>query len=187
MSGQKWREKKERERARETTAVSWPVLCLSMWLYGWQCLSASAWICTDSAFCLCNDSNRRGGWGGGIKDKRIFPMPCYLKTVYTYCSSFLSFLLFGGVARERGKIISVRFGEQMQWGELWGGAVLAVLAHVWSETYWAMIGQFQGPPGRLRPCRNSLWQNGTSFLEIRAFSTRQGRVPSKLTTQSFNT
>lgn len=80
---------------------------------------------------------------------------------FFYLSLSLVFFVWSG-AGEMGRIISVRFGEQMRWGNLWGGAVLAVLAHVWSGTYWALIGQFQYPPGRLRPHGSSFWQNGSS-------------------------
>lgn len=52
--------------------------------------------------------------GLNIKEKSIFPIPCYLKM--TPIVLLFSLFLFGGVAGERGKIISVRFGEQMRWG-----------------------------------------------------------------------
>lgn len=125
---------------------------------------------------------------GGCTSKRgrIFPIPCYLKmTPIVLLFSAFFFVWRGSWGEGKSYFCQIRGTNAA--GELWGGAVLAVLGHVWSATHWALIGRFQGPPGRLRPRGSSFWQNGTSFLEIRAFSTRQGRVPSKLTTQSFNT
>lgn len=130
MSGQKWRkrvrqsvrqtdEQTDRQTDRQTeTVMSWVMACAlqtqlaNMWLHVWPCLSASAWIYTDSAFCLCNDQNKRKGVN--IKERRIFPIPCYLKM--TPIVLLFSLFLFAGVAGERARIISVRFGEQMRWG-----------------------------------------------------------------------
>lgn len=63
---------------------------------------------------VCVMIKTRGGVN--IKEKRIFPILLFEND--TYCSSFLSFFVWWG-AREKGRIISasVRFGEQMRWGD----------------------------------------------------------------------
>lgn len=57
---------------------------------------------------------------GGCTSKRgrIFPIPCYLKMtpIVLLFSAFFFFFLSGGIAGERGSLISVRFGEQMRRG-----------------------------------------------------------------------
>lgn len=184
---------KERERGRqpETTTVMSSVKArtpraqrANIWRHVWQCVSASA--CTTLILPFVSMMIKTKG---GVEHESEKECSYFLAVWKWHLLFFLSlFFLLGGVAGEGSKkCILVGFGEKNVVGELWGGAVLAVLAHVWSATHWALIGQFQGPLGRLRPHGSSFWQNGTSFLEIRAFSTRQGRVPSKLTTQSFNT
>lgn len=86
-------------------------------------------IYTDSAFCLCNESTKRGGLC--IKGRQNIPNSSLFEND-TYCSLFLGLFLSGGGGwGEEGGLISVRFGGGTNTaGELRGGAVLAVLAHV---------------------------------------------------------
>lgn len=143
----------------------------NIWLHKWPCLSASAWTTAIVPFvCVVIKKNR----GENIKEREKENPQCYsLMTPIVLLSPTLFFLFWWGGWEEGRNYFCQVWGTNVA-GELWGGAVLGVLAHVWSGTYWAPIGQIPCLLPRLRPYGRSFWQNGTSVLEIRAFSTRQG-------------
>lgn len=106
----------------------------------------------------------------------------------TYCSPFSHslFFCFVGEAGKKGGIISVRFGEQM-----WQGNSEGAL-------FWWCLPMFDqehiGPRLDRSPasCRDSAPTGEASDKMARAFwksehSPHGREVPSKLTTQSFNT
>lgn len=177
----------ERKTDRETMKVmSWVMACAlqtqlaNMRLHVWLCLSASAWIYTDSVFCLCNDQKQKRG-GEHQREKNI-PNSLLFEND-TYCSSFLSFFCLVGRGVELFlSDLGNKCGGGTLRGRCSGCACPRLIRNILGPDWTVPVASWETPPPR-----EQLLTKRLERLEIRAFSTRQGRVPSKLTTQSFNT
>lgn len=184
---------KERDRGRErqsdrhwqSCSESWPVSfthSLPTCDYIWDGVCAYLPESTLILPFVCIMIKTKGGVN--TKEKRIFPIPCYLKM--TPIVLLFSFFLFGGELGRGVELFLSDLGNKCGGGTLRGRcsgcACPRLIRNILGPDWTVPVPSWETPPPRERLLTKRLER-----LEIRAFSTRQGRVPSKLRTQSFNT